>query len=381
MRPLYPSLRWALRSCLALGLAACTSPYLPDSISSPPSYLTADGFINAAGVSTITLAHTYSIASASAPPPETKATAYIEEEGGPRYLLREAPTGTYTSDALTLNLAKRYRLHLNTVTGKEYASDYVPAKLTPPVDAVDWTATDTGLNIAVSSHDATRATQYYRWEYNETWEIGSPYFPDVEYFNGAIRRITVPYPIVCWTTVHSTTIQLAKTTALSQDVVANFSVRKYPTNAYQLLRKYSILVQEHALTQDEYNYWELLRQNTESLGTLFDPQPVQLTGNLHCLSNSSDVALGYIGVHSLSEKRIFISRAQLPTTWRPLTNYESCIPPDTVRLDNLLLFANKLLVPINAAYAGGSLIGYTAAKPDCIDCRLRGTSVKPSFWQ
>jgi hypothetical protein len=380
MRVIPLALRRALGGGLLL-LAGCTDPYLPPSISSPPSYLNVDGFINTQGISTITLSRTYAIAATTAPPAETKATVYVEEEAGTRYTLREGTKGTYASDNLALNPAKRYRLHLTTGAGKEYASDYVPVKTTPPIDTVAWTTNAAGLNLTVSAHDATRATQYYRWEYDETWEITSPYSPAVVYTGGQIRPITTLYPTTCWSTSHSTTVQLSKTTALTQDVVTNYPLRQLPGTAFQLFRKYSILVQQHALTKEEYDYWELLRKNTESIGTLFDPQPSQLTGNVHGLSAGFETALGYIGAHSLAQKRIFISRAQLPPTLRPLTGYESCLPPDTVRRGDENSFGFNHLLPIYAVYRAGSLLGYTASTPDCIDCRLRGTAVRPSFWR
>ena len=362
-------------------LAGCTAPYSPPSSGSPPSYLAVEGFINSRGVSTFALTRTYAIASAAAPPTETKATVYVEEDAGPRYTLREGTAGIYTSDNLTLNPAKKYRLHLTTRAGQEYASDFVPVKTTPPIDTVAWGTASNELTVSVSSHDASRATQYYRWEYTETWEIASPLIPSIEYANGRLRPITVPYPSLCWSTSLATAIQLASTTALSQDAVTNYPLRRLPSTSPQLLRKYSILVRQHALTKEEYTYWDLLRKNTESIGTLFDPQPSQLTGNVHCLSAPTELALGYVGVHSLAETRIFISRAQLPKAWTPLTGYESCLPPDTVRAGDEVTFSFKRLLPLNAEYRNGGLIGYSAATPDCIDCRTRGTAVRPSFWR
>ncbi|MDB5266985.1 MAG: hypothetical protein JWP58_25 [Hymenobacter sp.] len=383
-----------LRWCLALLLPACTEPYSPAPISSPPNYLVVDGFINPLGMTTIRLSRTYAIASKAAPPAETRATVYIEDDGGARYPLRETVAGTYASaSALVLNTTRKYRLHLNTQGGKEYASDYVPAKITPPIDAVNWRAESTGLDIYVNAHDAANATQYYRWEYAETWEIRSPYSPSVEYVNGAMRPIAVPFPGVCWGNAASSAVQIDKTTALSQDVVANYRLRRLPPSSELLYSRYSILVQQYALTKEEYAYWELLRKNTESIGSLFDPQPAQLTGNVRSLSSSADLALGFVGVHSRTEKRIFISRQDLPGTWRLLSGYEGCLPPDTISLyppvprpplpaDILRgAFGSPDYIPVDPyTGASGRVDGYTAKSRGCIDCRTRGTSVKPSYW-
>ena len=386
----------ALLGTVALALlAGCTDAYLPDVITAPPGYLVVDGFLNAQGVTTIKLSRTYAVASKAAAPVETRANVYIEDEAGTRLLLSESTTvkGTYTSAALTLNTGRRYRLHLNTLAGKEYASDYVPVKITPPIDAVNWRTDNNGVNILVNTHDAANTTQYYRWDYVETWEIIPIYQPSVEYVNNRMRSIVVPFPATCWGNSLSTTVQIYKTTALTQDVVADFQLKQLPISSERLFSLYSILVQQHALTKEEYAYWELLRKNTESIGSLFDPQPAQLTGNIHCISNANEVALGFVGAHSMQEKRIFIHRADLPRNWRVLTGYESCLPPDTVFVDRptppppnpaVVLqsyFGGGSFLPIDELYSQrGILIGYTAKSRDCIDCRTRGTSTKPSFW-
>lgn len=387
MRLFFPStdrlLRWGL--VLLLALPACTDPYLPEAIKSPPSYLVVDGFLNARGVTTIKLTRTYAIGAAAAAPVEGKATVYLEEEAGPRTLLREAPLGTYTSPtALTLSPARRYRLHLNTLGGGEYASDFESAKITPGIDELSGRAEADGLAIRLSTRDPANNTRFYRWDYVETWEINPIYRPQVEYRAGTLTfpDISVPFPTKCWGTAPSTTVLLTNTTPLSQDVVADRVVRQLPPTSERLNTRYSILVQQYALTKEEFAYWELLRKNTESIGSLFDAQPVQLIGNVHCLSAPAELALGFVGAHSVTEKRLFVARRELPHYWPTPDGYEKCYPPDTLHLSGnnpmaslQSYFGSGINVPISKVASG-----YTDQSRDCIDCRTRGTSVKPSFW-
>ena len=392
MRALPFSARRALLWGLMALLSACTDSYLPDVLQNPEGFLVVDGFINPQGITIFKLTRTYAIGAKTAPPAEAKATVYVEEESGPRYALRESPAGTYASaGALALNPTKRYRLHLNTAGGQEFASDYVAVKITPPLDQVKWQITPDGLGVYLSTHDDTKRTQYYRLETDETWEITPVYSPAIEY-NFGIRNIAVPFPRLCYGNAHSTVVQLEKTTSYTEDALVDYRVRLLPSNSERLFTRYSLLVQQHALTKEEYGYWEQLRKNTENLGTLFDPQPSQLTGNVRCLTNPNTPALGYVGAHSLAEKRIFIARTDLPRSQRVLSGYESCIPPDTVYLDRpnppgppaVILqsaFAAQQFLPIDPVRnAQNVLIGYTGKDRNCIDCRTRGTVVKPSFW-
>jgi len=372
--------RRLLCCCLVLVLPACVDPYTPDVLSASRSYLVVDGFINSQGNTSIKLSRTFAISSLPKVPAETRATVAIEDQTGLRYPLAEGVAGTYSSGALTLNPARTYRLRITTAAGLIYVSDYVPVKTTPPVDAVEWRAESAGLGLYVSAHDDTRATQYYRWEYTETWEIVPLLSPSVEYVSvtNAIRAIRVPFPSQCWGTEQASVIQLAKTTALNRDEVAAFPLRRLARTSNRLYSRYSILVQQHALTKDEYAYWEQLRKNTESLGTLFDPQPSQLTGNVHCLSSATELAFGFVGAHSLTERRIFVDRVQLPFDWPYVSGYEGCYPPDTLDMtvpDPFRVFRTGVAIPVSAA---GN--GFTVSTLDCVDCRRRGSAVRPSFW-
>lgn len=373
-------IRLLLAWVLVLALPACVDPYTPDILTAPRSFLVVDGFINAQGVSIIKLSRTFAISALPKVPAETRATVYIEDATGARFNLTESATpGTYTSAALTLNPARTYRLRVATAAGALYASEFVPVKLTPAIDAVDWRPESTGMGIYLSTHDATNTTQYYRWEYEETWEIIPLFNPTVEFYNNAVLPIRVPYPTICWGNERASVIQLATTTALSQDVVDNFVLRRLARSSERLYRRYSLLVQQHALTKEEYSYWEQLRKNTESIGTLFDPQPSQLTGNVRCLSTPDEIALGFVGAHSLQQRRIFIARSQLPFDWPFNDGYRQCYPPDTLDFSKirnpLQVLRGGFTIPINPVP-----VGYITSSKDCIDCRLRGTTVRPSFW-
>jgi len=380
-------IRNLLPAALLLALAGCVDPYMPDVITASRSYLVVDGFINSQGVTQIKLSRTYNLTDGT-PPAEGGATVYIEAEAGGRFPLRESPGGLYRSDALTLDATRRYRLAISTNGGLQYASDFVPVKNTPAIDSIIWEAAADELKIKVNSHDDRNATQYYRWTYEQTWEFAPVVYTGLEYSNFAVRPRTVAFPNRCWRSTTSSAIKIGKTTNLGQDVVANYVLHTMPNTAEQLYYKYSILVRQHGLTRAEYDYWDLLKKNTESIGTLFDPLPSQLTGNVRCLSNTDELVLGFVSAHSVTEKRIFISRSQLPR-W-PLSNgYEGCQQLDSLIIDPAIplpsfletYFGSQQVIPVNEITSGSSLRGYTASTVDCLDCRRRGTDVRPSFWQ
>ncbi|MDQ4139183.1 MAG: DUF4249 domain-containing protein [Bacteroidota bacterium] len=380
---------------LLLLLSSCVEPFDPKVKDLPENFLVVDGFINSQGVTTIKLSRTVNLSTDTVPPAESRAIMYLEEENGVQYILKEQEAGTYTSDYLILDPLKKYRLHFTTTAGKEYHSDFVTVNNTPPIKEITWQAKDNGLQIYVNSQDAANETKYYRWKYEETWEFTSAFSTSLEYRDNGVKSLNSESNIyICWKTENSSAIRIGTTARLNQDIIADYPLVLVPQGSVKLGRRYSILVKQYALSQEEYAYYEALRKNTENIGTLFDPLPTQLTGNVHSATNPSEPVIGFIGAHSETQKRIFVDKEELPKTWgRFSTGYEDCPVPDSITIDYLQYvdledvedhFKTGIYLPLTPIYSRGGiprLIGYTSASASCVDCRLRGTNIKPDFWR
>ncbi|ALJ00251.1 DUF4249 domain-containing protein [Rufibacter tibetensis] len=361
-------------------LAACEEPYTPEVLEQDNNYLVVSGFINSNGPTTIKLSHTQNLTDASGPTLETRASVTVEEESGAKYNLQETEPGTYTHRLLPITLSKKYRLVIRT-GGKDYASDYVEPRITPAIDKLNWTAENDGLQLYVNTHDNENDTRYYRWEFEETWEYAAFYFSVLEYVNGQIRDREPGNDIfLCWRHNTSSAIQVGNTVKLSQDVVSNFPIVKVPANSEKLKRKYSLLVKQYAQTKESYEYWEALKKNTESIGSLFDPLPTQLTGNIQCLTSPTEPVIGFVTISSVEEKRIFVTRQELPASYRPPSQF---CPFDTVKVgEEAAYFSSGGAIPIDMIISETrELIGYAGASKSCVDCRVFGTKVRPAYWQ
>ncbi|WP_205503329.1 DUF4249 domain-containing protein [Rufibacter psychrotolerans] len=372
---------------LALGLlGACEEPYTPEVLDQENSFLVVSGYINSNGPTTITLSRTQSLSEEGGPVYEGNATVTVEEENGPSFSLRETSLGRYTIASLPINPAKRYRLSIRTA-GKNYLSEYVEVKQTPAIDQVGWDVKNDGIQITVSSHDAQNDTRYYRWEYDETWEYNSFYYSEFEWINNRV----IPRPqerniFFCWRTVVSANINLANTVRLSQDVVSKHPLLNIPASSVKLQRRYSILVRQYAQTRESYQYWEALRKNTENIGTLFDPLPTQLTGNIRCLTAPQEPVIGFVSVTSVEQKRLFVDRTELPKDWQPYRlqgcELDSLLLRDERGINQVEQGFSSGLIPVTTLDENGSVIGYLGTSPACGDCRTQGgTTTKPDFWQ
>ncbi len=369
----------ALVGLLLAVLWGCVDPYRPPAISAPNTYLVVDGFLNGAGPSTIRLSRTQNLSDNKRVTVETKAVVQAEAQTGGSFPFTDKGDGTYTRPTADFRFGQKYRLRIKTNGGREYLSDYVTVLKTPAVDSLSWQAQGDGVQFHVSTHDPANNTRYYRWEFEETWEYYVNFFSRIEYQNGKfdVRQEDISH---CWRTEKSTSIWLGSSSRLSQDVISKAQLLKVsPSTSDRLRIRYSLLVKQYALTAESYEFWQNLKKNTESLGSLFDPQPFQAMGNIHSVADPNEPVIGYLSGYSVEEKRIFIARTQLPD-WRVPTLYESC-EPDTIPVKDAVTEVERGLVPIDEILnMRGQVVGYSMSSEYCVDCRTRGSNVRPSYW-
>jgi hypothetical protein len=376
-----------------LSLAGCVEPYVPEVINAPTNFLVVDGFLNGNGITRIKLSRTTSLAATAAAPTEKNAKLFILDDAGARYALTEKTSGNYQSDSLVLTPSRKYQLRITTASSTTYESDLLPLKVTPPIDNLGWKLTDTQVQLSLSTHDPQQQSRYYRWSFVETWEFHSAFESLLEY--DAKQDIIVPRttPIyTCWRTERPSVIKQGSSAQLSQDALLDFPLLDLSSRAERFKTRYSVLVSQLAETPEEFAYYELLRKNTEAVGTVNDPLPTQLTGNVHRVDNPTEPVLGFVGAHTVQYKRLFINRQELslPTDWLFENPYQGCNlgqeilgdykPP--LKVPQTVLFNNPGNIPTD--FHGDDLTGradgYYGASANCVDCRLRGTNVKPSFW-
>jgi Domain of unknown function (DUF4249) len=383
-------------------LTGCKKPYLPPVISAPGSYLVVEGVINSGTDSTvIKLSQTVNLSNEVTTNPVQKATVTVESDQNNSYALNETANGKYVLGGLNLSSAQKYRLRIKTADNKMYLSDFVAVLNSPPIDTVGFAPQSNTLNIYSGTHDVTGSVKYFRWDYQETWIIHSKYF---SYFksNGDTvlgRDLVNDNVYQCWQSDASSTIILGSTAKLAQSVIVNNPLTAIASTSEKIGSKYSIIVRQYALTGDAFTFWQNLKKNTEQLGSIFDAQPTEISGNIHSITNPSEVVIGYLSVGSVSSKRIFIVNTQLPA-WVPAPAFPNCsldtalyayVPPGvkSAPYNQVNAFINykkgapqPALIPVDALGRPGSPpLGYTAAQPQCVDCTLRGTNKQPAFWQ
>lgn len=375
-----------------LTCASCKERY---NITLPPTqtgFLVVEGFINTSGVTEIKLSRT-TLVDAKNMQFEKNAVVRIEADDNTIFPLAEKDSGKYVSPTLQLDLNKKYRLNIKTSEDKEYISSYEAPIITPSIDSITWIRYNDGIEIYVNAIDRQNNTRYYRWEYDETWEFKSQYatqvYVDFQRDQQGLLTATVKYrdsvhnlPVdtlyTCWQSKSSSAIKIGSTEKLGDSRVYS-PVIFYPRGAWELSYLYSVLIRQYGLTKEGYEFYNKIKKNTESLGTIFDAQPSEIKGNIKNSNDEEELVLGYVGVNSVTEKRVFISNKDLEG-WNYFSGCEQEIIVMNEREKLIENFYNDVKIPTVPLFMNGALVAVKGASDVCVDCRLRGTNIKPSFW-
>ena len=311
--------------------------------------------------------------------PLSKCIVTLSDDNGSSVIMSETLPGTYIPP-LTFqgSIGHSYTLHVNTNAGfysVNYESVPVLMKPVPPIDSIYYVKTViekpseffkgiNGCQIYLNTHDPENKCKYYRWEFSETWALRLNF--DVPNHN-------------CWISNNSKNIFIQSTATLSDDVIKSLPIT-YITNATDRLKtKYSILVKQYSMNEEEYYYWDKLQRLVEQTGGLYDLVPASIPSNLWCVESPEEKVLGYFSVSAVSSKRIFIK-----------DNFEGIIDPYSDCVSSTLIGGPDYIEGLGVSvwtlfdtppipFSSPRFRVFTTTR-GCADCTVRGTNIKPLFW-
>ena len=268
----------------------------------------------------------------------------IFDDKGNQFVMPEAEAGIYKGriERSYLTPGTSFKVDILTSDGINIESDFDRMSECPVVDSVYYIRKEIQTNIR---NQITRGLQFYidlncgninshffRWEAIETWEHHAPY-PREWYYDGTVHHIYPPdySRIVCWSTELVKNIYTLSTEGLVENTDTTMLPLHFVDNhTARLMYGYSLLINQIALSEAAYSYWDQLRINSSEQGGLYEKQPLSIRGNLHNNTNPDQVVLGFFSASSVKSKRIFVRNVE--DFAFDFTTYCS---PDTLRVGGL----------------------------------------------
>jgi hypothetical protein len=357
---------------ICLFSASCITKFTPE-IDEYANVLVVEGLITDENrVNTVKLSRTIPIGITGVSSPVTGAMVLIEDGMGRTTVLAEKSPGRYCTDSLTFRGVTGLSYKLQVFAGDEtYESSQVVMKAVPPVGSVysEFTYEDDGYfypplysyEVFFDTHDPTNTCQHFRWTYEEVWEYHLPY-----HYPPESKRI-------CWLSGLSDEILIKNTSAYEEVKIERFPLVGLDNRSTtKLFQKYSILLRQYSLSEEEYRYWEQMKKLTEESGGLYDPVPMPLTGNIRSTSDPLRPALGYFSVSAVATERLFIQNDTIKIA--QTSNY--CVT-DTLQTLQGVSGLGVYIFVLDEIDSVGFLV---SRYEQCADCTVLGTNVRPVFW-
>jgi len=315
----------------------------------------------------------------------------IENHSGESREFDELGPGQYTCnlDQNFLKTGSSYRLELITPNGTLYESDFEPLLPVSEIESlyydredhatIDPAYMEEGVQFYMDFEIEKDSGRYLRWNLVECYEIHNP---EYEAYIYDVDRRTRELPDssswrTCWITLVLPEIYTLDLGNVDGEVYRRLPLNFVSNETRRLNIRYSLLVEQLAMSQTAFFYWDELRKNIQSQGNLFDTQPALTPGNICNVNNPDEVVIGYFSISGQTETRIFVENVpDLEVRMDP--NY--CAPGAPPKF---LYFMPDEYLPVytvagfnNGDWTFGEVHKY------CVDCRAyKGSShIKPDFW-
>lgn len=368
-----------------LFLSGCRDPFEPEVTDQDISLLVVEGFIETGGEgSEIILSRTNPIRSNQNFLPESGASVFLKSENGEEWVFQEAQAGVYTVSA-SFDQGLKYQLGINLRNGQQYMSEPMTPIVTPEIEELGYLRDEAGVEIFVSTKGNEEA-QYFLWDYEEDWIFRpgvrsqfffNPFTKDVE-FRKADQKIDL-----CWKSNLFPKIILQNASRFQDNTILQRELVRIPLESEKLMQRYSINVRQRAINQETYDFWEILRKNSDDIGGIFSPLPSLIRGNMKSVDPNGNNVIGMVSMGKSTSKRIYINVEDVAPWPYFIEEYEFCkLDQDTVLVaDYEREFASGSRLPVIPVVVVTTTIGFRAATRQCTDCTLRGTNIKPDFWE
>ncbi|WP_247233590.1 DUF4249 domain-containing protein [Telluribacter sp. SYSU D00476] len=250
--------------------------------------------------------------------------------------------GLYQSQDSTFvaRAGQSYRVRIELPDGKVFVSE--PETMPEPVPVESLTArftsisarpndTPFGYEIYLNTQDQPGQRNYYRWTARSVIRRESIGVRD---FGGNYNHK------FCWTPVFDNMISIYADTYSDGQPVREQYVYRSPV---YIVGKHFVEVQQYSLTREAYQYWRRFNEQRQRIGTIFDPIPSPVYGNVYNAADPTERALGVFEVAGVSQKRLVVPGDTISDAYLKIQTFRYVIPGDC----RLVFYQGDEMPPLN----------------------------------
>ncbi|MBC5994781.1 DUF4249 domain-containing protein [Pontibacter cellulosilyticus] len=228
-----------------------------------------------------------------------------------------------------------------------YQSGWITMKQPVPIDTVHFEIDEqlfafkgdrqkeqyTGYRVLVDYQDPAEEQNFLRWSFFTEFEVATQPWDYVDE-----RGVARPKNCCakCLLTEKLDRFKVIDDRLTNGKYIINQEVLFMPFHRY-LGVKNKLKVFQYSVTEEVYEFYRIMEQQKEATGTVFDPPPARVTGNVSNINNKDEQVIGFFDVASVVTKQVTILRNDIdhrflpykyPDDCRVLPNATSRIPED-----------------------------------------------------
>lgn len=200
-------------------------------------------------------------------------------------------------------VGKSYQLTVKLADGSRYASEPELLNEVPQIDQLYAEHRPRALNdlynpdyyqVLLDTKDPATPGNYYRWS-------AYGYVPRLS--TGRSQGFAGICCQYCFYPVNSSGSEVK-----SDALVNGKAITRQPVHASPIYYpgQHFIEVKQYSLTRSAYQFWMRFEEQRKRNGSLFDPLPATIEGNVHDAEDPNKLALGYFGASAVTSKRMII---------------------------------------------------------------------------
>ena len=384
---------------LFLALANCTEPFPIATIEFEDILVVESTITNELKRQEVKLSRTIDLADLGQAIVDNAIVKIEASDGSEFDFSQDTETGNYISNSEFQAMPDiAYTLKINTQNSQSYTSKAVA--LTPALEITRVypesvvVNEEEGVQVFVDADNQMGDARYFRYEYEETYEILLPNTSGVNWRIINVNDFRRTFEIAlgsrridekCYSTIESEGIVQTSASNLGENGIFRFPIRFITKDNPIIKERYSILVKQYVQSQEAYTFYQILEDlgNVESL--LSQGQPGFVRGNINSETDSEEKVLGFFEASSVSSRRVYF-------------NYEDFgfeLPPYFVECDELVIVGNTVLLKRKLEFENYQIFFfelrrvdgpipqpiYHLAQAECTECTSFSTHIKPDYWE
>jgi hypothetical protein len=271
----------------------------------------------------------------------TNAVVTIVDDLGVEELLTEELPGEYVTSSMQGVVGRKYRLDIQLADGKIYQSSV--EEINPPgeieklyfefrensINQTDLTLPQDAFWIYLDARGVSGEKNLLRWRWQGTYKTHT--YPSLR--TRLVANAEVPDPIPCsgyiesegalvqvgpceccdcWVPFYNRDVLISNNDFASDESFKRILIGKIPIDRIYFLEKFHIGVEQLAMTDAAYEFWDLLGASKHGAGNIFQPNAVQVKGNIRCVTDEDEEVFGVFSTSSVAYNEMFLSRLDVP---------------------------------------------------------------------